>query len=142
MRIGNLTDRSELWRQEAGFTLPEIIAALAILSLALSSLFALLSDGLNRTSQAKRMAEAESLAQSLLARVGSELAIQPGTTTGDFPNGYRWRLKVTRYGDAAEQRAWPVAAYTLSAAVASGQGAQERTVVLTTLRLAPKDATP
>jgi general secretion pathway protein I len=124
---------------EAGFTLLEIVAALAILSLSLSVLFGLLSDGLRRTGQAGAVAEATSHAQSLLARVGTELPIQSGVTLGEFSNGVRWRLQMEPYGDAAERRAWPVDAYAISAEVAWGDGRDGRSVALTTLRLAPKE---
>jgi prepilin-type N-terminal cleavage/methylation domain-containing protein len=125
---------------EAGLTLPEVIAALVILAISLGTLFPLLSDSLRRTGQAEAMAEAGSLAQSLLAGVGAELAIQPGITTGEFPNGYRWSLQIEPYGDGGDQRAWPVAAYTVSAVVAWGDGVQEQSLSLSTLRLAPKEA--
>jgi general secretion pathway protein I len=125
--------------RESGFTLPEVIVALAVAALALSGLFDLVSEGLNRTGQAEAMAEAGSLAQSLLARPGSELPIAPGTTTGEFSNGYRWRLQVAPYGDAGDQRAWPVAAYTVSAEISWGTVPQQRSLLLSTLRLAPKE---
>jgi len=122
---------------EAGFTLPEIIAALLILALSLGGIFGVLSDGLRRTGQAEAMAEAGALAQSLLARVGSELPIRPGNATGDFGNGYRWRVDIAPYGGTADARAWPVAAYTISAEVAGTNGKPQ--VRLSTLRLGAKE---
>ena len=137
--IGNMSEPSDRTGEEAGFTLLEVVAALAILALSLGVLLGLLSDGLRRTGQAEAMAEAGSLAQSLLARVGTELPIQPGVTAGELPNGVRWRLQMEPYGDAGDRRAWPVDAYVVSAEIAWGDGAQERSVTLTTLRLAPKE---
>jgi general secretion pathway protein I len=133
---------SERQDQEAGFTLPEIVAALAILTLSLSVLLGLISDGLRRTSRAETLAEASTQAQSLLARVGTELPLRPGTTTGELANGFRWRLEIEPYGDAADRRSWPVAARTVTATIAWGDGLQERTVVLTTLRLGSKESAP
>jgi len=124
---------------EAGFTLVEIVAALAILALSLSALFGVLSDGIGRASQAEAYAEAGSLVQSLLARVGTEIPIREGTTTGAFPEGFRWRLKIETYGEAADHRAWPLAAFGVSAQVTWGTGVHERSVVLTTLRVAPQE---
>jgi prepilin-type N-terminal cleavage/methylation domain-containing protein len=122
---------------EAGFTLPEIIAALLILALSLGGIFGVLSDSLRRTGQAEAMAEAGALAQSLLASVGSELPFRPGTTTGDFGNGYRWRLEIAPYGDGADARSWPVAAYTVSADVVGTDDKPQ--VRLSTLRLGARE---
>jgi general secretion pathway protein I len=137
--IASISEPSDNRGTEAGFTLLEVVAALAILALLLGVLLGLLSDGLRRTGQAEAMAEAGSLAQSLLARVGTELPIQPGVTAGEFQNGARWRLQMEPYGDAADRRAWPVDAYTVSAEIAWGDRTHEQSVVLTTLRLAPKE---
>jgi general secretion pathway protein I len=131
--------QGECRNQEAGFTLPEIIAALAILTVSLSVLFGLLSDGLRSTSRAEALAEATSLVQSLLDRVGTEMPLRPGTTTGEFADRFRWRLQIEPYGDAADRRFWPVNPHRISATVAWGDGLQERSVALTTLRLAPKE---
>jgi general secretion pathway protein I len=123
----------------AGFTLVEVIVAIAILSLALGVLLNAISGGLRTTSQAERMAEAGSLAQSLLAQVGTELPIRPGQSTGEFPDGFRWRLSMQSFGDATEREVWPVGAYTISAEVSWDDGAPPRSYALTTLRLGPKD---
>ena len=136
--IASISEPSDGRGTEAGFTLVEVVAALAILALSLSVLFGLLSDGLRRTGQAEAMAEAGSLAQSLLARVGTGLPIRPGVTAGELQNGARWRLRMEPYGDAADRLMWPVDAYTVSAEIAWGDGTHEQSVVLTTLRLAPK----
>src|SRR5689334_24993557 len=52
---------------EAGFTLVEVIVALAMLSVGLTVLLGMISSGLGRTGTAERTAAAASLAQSLLA---------------------------------------------------------------------------
>jgi general secretion pathway protein I len=123
---------------EAGFTLVEVIVALAILSVGLSILLGLISNGLRQTGNAERMAEAGSLAQSLLAEVGTDLAIKPELREGQFPNGYRWRLRMLHFGDAREREEWPVGAYTILTEVEWQQGSERRSYALTTLRLGPK----
>jgi general secretion pathway protein I len=129
--------RADEVSSEAGFTLVEVIAALAILALSLGGIFGVLSDGLRRTGQAEATAQASALAQSLLARVGTELPVRPGTTSGDFSNGYRWRLEIASFGDGVDSRAWAVAAYTVSAEVTGVDGNPQ--VRLSTLRLGPKE---
>jgi general secretion pathway protein I len=125
-------------KREAGFTLVEVIVALAILSVGLSILLGLISSSLRQTASAERMAEAGSLAQSLMAEVGTDLSIKPEQRDGLFPNGYRWHLKMLPYGDAIERDEWPVGAYTISTEVEWEEGTGRRSYALTTMRLGPK----
>jgi general secretion pathway protein I len=123
---------------EAGFTLVEVIVALAILSAGLGLLLGLISNSLRQTASAQRMAEAGSLAQSLMAEVGTVLPIRPETRDGQYSNGYRWHLKVQPYDGARESEEGPVGLYRVSAEVEWEQGAERRFYALTTLRLGPK----
>jgi general secretion pathway protein I len=123
---------------QAGFSLTEVIVALAILALLLGGLVGLLSDGLRRTGEAEATVQAASLAQSLLARLGTELPLQDGVTTGELAHGYRWRLSVAPYGDVADRKAWPVAAYSVSVEIHWGEANEQHSIALTTLRLGPK----
>jgi general secretion pathway protein I len=123
---------------DAGFTLVEVIVALAMLSLGLSVLLGLISSSLRQSANAERTAEAGSLAQSLMAEVGTDLPIKSDERDGQFPNGYRWHLKIQPYGDAREREEWPVGVYTISTEVEWEEGTQRRAYALTTLRLGPK----
>ena len=126
---------------ESGFTLVEVVVALAIMAMSFGVLFGVISDALRQTDGARNLAQAGSLAQSLLARLGTEVPIAPGKASGEFSGGFRWRLRVEPYGDATDRQSSPVAAYTVAAEVMWGDGAPERFVVLNTLRLAPRQAT-
>ena len=132
-----LTTRAE---HEAGFTLVEVIVALAILSVGLSVLLGSISSGLQQTANAERMAEAGSLAQSLMDEVGTELPIKSEERDGQFPNGYRWHLKMHQYGNVKEREEWPVGLYMISTEVEWEEGARRRSYGLTTLRVGPKGA--
>jgi general secretion pathway protein I len=126
-------------RRRAGFTLVEVIVAIAILSIALSSLMTMIGNALRQTGQADRMAEAGALAQSLLARLGSELPLGERQDVGQFENGFRWRLNSQRFGDAGDRQQWPMSAYKVSVEVTWHDGFRERSFALTTLRLGPKE---
>jgi hypothetical protein len=80
------------------------------------------------------------LAQSLLARVGTELPLRQGEFTSQYSSRYRWSLRVTPIGDTQDFRELPVGAYTIVAEVFWGDGMQERSIALQTLRIGPKDA--
>ena len=123
---------------EAGFTLVEVIVALAMLSAGLSLVLGLISTGLQRTAAAERMAVAGSFAQSLLSEVGTEWPIGQGERDGQYLDGYRWHLSMRPYVESSDREEGRVSLYAVSAEVGWGEGAEHRSVTLKTLRLGPK----
>ena len=77
-----------------GFTLLEIVVALAIAGLALVGLFRAGTGGLFAVDTAARLEEAVQRAQSHLAAVGRNAALTEGEFTGDDGGGFRWTLRV------------------------------------------------
>src|SRR5207248_2401891 len=75
-----------------GFTLLEIVVALAIMALALVGLFRAGSGGVLAVDVAAHVDEAIERAQSRLAAIGRGGAISPGETEGDDGGGYRWHV--------------------------------------------------
>jgi len=122
----------------AGFTLVEIIVALAILALSLNAILPAISDALWRTGEAEAQAEAASLARALLAQAGSAVALNDGAAAGQFDSGFRWRLQVAPYGGA--DQTMPVRAYKVVAEVSWDDARGERSIALTTLRLGANGA--
>jgi general secretion pathway protein I len=120
---------------QAGFTLVEIIAALAILALALSVLLPTISDALWHTSEAGAQVEAASIARSLLAQAGGAVPLPNGEAAGRLDNGFRWRLHAEPYGASSDPQLSPVRAYRLTAEVFWDDAQRERSVALSTLRL-------
>ena len=86
----------------AGFTLLEVVVALAIAALALVVLFHSGSEGLVSVDTADRAQEAVERAQSHLAAVGRSAALVQGESSGDDGSGYRWHLRITPVAS------WPV----------------------------------
>jgi general secretion pathway protein I len=123
----------------AGFALLEVVAALAILSLALGVLLNVVGNGLRYTGQAERMGEAAVFAQNLLAEVGSQRPVAIGSSSGELSHGYRWRLTIAEFGDAVDRKSWPVGVYAIVAEVLWDDGKGQRSYVLKTLRFGPKD---
>lgn len=128
------------WRLQDGFTLTEIIVAIAILSLSIGVLLNVISTSIRRVDQAVRVAEAGALAQSLLAKVGPELPLTPGETIGDFGSGFHWHMTIENYGDTADRLQSPVGAYTVSAEVTWNDSVGARSTVLRTLRLGARSS--
>src|SRR5215469_10891946 len=81
-------------RHSGGFTLLEVVVALAVAGLALVGMFQAGSTGLVAADTAARAAEAVERAQSHLAAVGRNAALSAGQFTDDDGGGYRWRLSV------------------------------------------------
>jgi prepilin-type N-terminal cleavage/methylation domain-containing protein len=125
-----------------GFTLVEIVVALAILALCLSVLLRTISDALWHTSEAEAQAEAASMARSLLAQAGGTVPLRDGETAGQLDSGFRWRLRMDGYGGgSADLQGLPVRAYRVTAEVFWNEASRERSVVLTTLRLGANETT-
>jgi general secretion pathway protein I len=141
MMVTGSENKTERRDGEAGFTVVEVVVALTILALALGVLLNVMSNGIRQTGQAETLAEAASLAQSLLAKIGTELPLRDGQITGQSDRGFRWRVQIDAYGDGTDRREWPAGAHQVMAEVLWSDGLQERSLVLTTLRLGPKEAT-
>ena len=123
-----------------GFTLLEVVVALAIAGLALVGLFRAGSGGLFAADTAARAEEAVQRAQSHLAAVGRDAALAEGEFTGEDGGGYRWTLRVrplTTRQSLASDGVSPVntTLFNVEVAVSWPGRAGERAVVLKTLRL-------
>ncbi|HXC15123.1 MAG TPA: type II secretion system protein [Stellaceae bacterium] len=125
---------------EAGFTLLEVVVAVAIAGLALVGLFQAGSGGLFAVDTAARAEEALQRAQSHLAAVGRDAALVEGESSGDDGGGYHWRLQVQpaaqRQGVAADGVTPQNATlYSVLVSISWQSRGHERAVTLQTLRL-------
>ena len=132
--------RGEHSPQEQGFTLLEVLVAVAIAGLAIIGLFQAGSGGLFAADTAARAEEAIQRAQSHLTAVGRNAALVQGEFTDDDGGGYRWRLRVrpaaTRQGLAPDGTSAVTATlYDVEVAILWPGRKGERSVVLRTLRL-------
>jgi general secretion pathway protein I len=122
-----------------GFTLIEVVVAMAIAGLALVMMFQAGSTGLFAVDSATRVEQAVERAQSRLAALGRAGAIAPGETEGDDGDGYRWRLRVrpveTRPAPLQSAPGASMILFDLEVTVAWRAGGRERLVVLNTRRL-------
>jgi general secretion pathway protein I len=128
--------------KQAGFSLIEILTALAILSFSLAVLMPALANNLRIGDTVRTQSIARLHIQSLLAEIGVTKPLEPGEQSGDYGDGTSWGLQIEPYGSEAEQARWPVAAYRVTATVSwPARGERMRFLTLTTLRAGPK-ATP
>lgn len=121
---------------ERGFTLLEVLVALTILAGALAVMFQVFSRSLETTADAQARTNAASLAQSLLARIGTEIPLKEGETTGVSDDGLQWRVRMSLY-DPDRYREMPlVQPYEVAVDVFWQARARQQTLHLSTLRLA------
>ena len=134
-RRGSVTTRHRT--AAAGFTLIEVVVALAIAGLALVALDRLFSTGLRLDATARRSSTALMIAQSTLEALDSRALVASYTEEKQLTAGYRRSVEVRPRPDllpAAEGH--PVVyPYQLSVAVSWQAGAHTRSVSLSEIRL-------
>ena len=84
--------------QQRGFTLLEVMIAMAILAVALVAVFQMQSQSISMATEARFTTTASLLAQSKMADVESAASLTNRTENGDFGPDYPqygWNLKVT-----------------------------------------------
>ncbi|MBH5400952.1 prepilin-type N-terminal cleavage/methylation domain-containing protein [Bradyrhizobium sp. CNPSo 4010] len=119
-----------------GFTLLEVVVSLAILSLSLGVIYHVLANALGNQSYAETVNRARLVAQGLIAKVGTDIPASAGETSGDDGHGLRWRLSRKAFGDGPGNGRAAIMAIEVSAEVFWGEGEAEKSIRLTTLRLA------
>jgi general secretion pathway protein I len=87
--------------RQRGFTLVEILVAMVVLAVAAVSLLQSFAGGLRATDSARQRTYAMLLAQSKLAVVGIELALEAGASEGRFDDRFAWRVVISPAGDGA-----------------------------------------
>ena len=131
---------AESTSQDSGFTLLEVVVALAIAALAIVGLFQAASGGLLAVNTAGRVEEAVQRAQSHLAAVGRSAALIQGEFTDDDGGGYHWRLRArpvaSRQVAATDGRPTALATlFDVEVTISWPGRSGERSVVLKTMRL-------
>jgi general secretion pathway protein I len=88
-------------RHDRGFTLVELLVALAIFAIAIGFAYRALSGALASQDGSERNQMAVRLAQTMLDRVGRDIALNPGDMNGRTQDGSIWQLRMTPDSTAA-----------------------------------------
>ncbi len=121
-----------------GFTLLEVVVAVAIAALALVALFRVSGTGLFAVTEATRVDEAIERARSHLAAFS--IARAPTDSEGDDGDGYRWRLSArpiaTQQSPPSAANGAPATLYDVEVMVSWRGRGGNRSVALATQRIA------
>ena len=121
--------------REAGFSLIEVLLALAIVGLMLGATAGVFRNGILGHANAGDAAMAASLAEQRLAEAGVTAALRPGESQGTFGR-FRWHVTVADYADKDEPRD-AAALPRRGRGRMGGRAAPAASSRLSTLRLAP-----
>ena len=77
-----------------GFTLIEVLVALAVLSITLVVLLQAFGGGLRAVGTSERYLMATMLARSVLDDIGTETPVVAGEKSDDIADGYRWTTRI------------------------------------------------
>jgi general secretion pathway protein I len=130
---------------ERGFSLIEVVVALALLGIVLGVLSDSLRTGLSSASRAAAIEPPLAVAQAKLAAVGVTEPLAAGGTKGEDARGIQWQVSVDEYTDDAID-APPSDApgvpklYRVRVTVTWQQGGAPRSLSLASLRLGPASA--
>jgi len=128
-------------RRSRGFTLIEVVVAVAIAGLGLVALFRAGTGGLISVDAAGRVDEAIERAQSHLAAFGRSGTIVPGEVEGEDGGGYRFRLRAlplaTQQSLLAGQNAAASTLYDVEVLITWHAGGGTRSAYLHTRRIGP-----
>jgi prepilin-type N-terminal cleavage/methylation domain-containing protein len=110
---------------ERGFTLLEVLVALVIMVVGLAAYSFAFGSGLLAGESSERSLRNLQTASNLVAQLGRSLPIEQGSTSGELPDGRRWRLRLEPFSPVdPTQPPSPVIAHvvTLDLFQASEQG--------------------
>jgi general secretion pathway protein I len=124
-------------RRTRGFTLIEVVIALAILGLSLAALYGAFASALARARRDAQLTEATLLAQSLLARTGTQFLNTGGSSAGEW-NEFHYQLMQEAAGPPSRQPTFTIPTERVKVRVwwAGTQGSRQ--VELSTLKLLRK----
>ena len=130
--------RSDAWppRGSSGFTLIEVLVAIAVLAVVLGAIGAVVGNTVRTIRSVDRRLPLLETAQSLIASLPTRDALQPGTQSGTSGE-FRWRIDAVLLNrnvpDDAKAAKWMPLAITVRV-----QGSEGPPVRLDTVRLIPR----
>lgn len=125
--------------QKQGFTLLEVLVAMAILGVGLIVIIELFSGGLRLGRTAEEYTRAVGYARMKLEEISLAKTLEEGIEEGEFDREYRWQMEVKKVDllPPGKETSYqpPVALYRVRIAVLWKSGIRERTTALESYRI-------
>ena len=125
--------------ENQGFTLLEVMVAMAILGIGLIIIIELFSGGLRLGRTAEEYTKAVGYARMKLEEISLAKSLEEGTQEGEFDREYRWQVEVKKVDLLPPGRETsyqpPVALYWVRIDVLWKSGTRERTTAVESYRL-------
>ena len=125
-------------RSEKGFTLLEVVVALAILGITLTVIIELFAGGLRLARTSKEYTKAISYAHTKMEDIGSRQNIEEGVSEGEFDDVYHWRVEMNKVNLLPIERPWevkpPVELFQVRVEVLWKSGSKERSARIESYR--------
>jgi general secretion pathway protein I len=124
--------------RSAGFTLIEVLVALAVLAITFGFAFSALSGSFDWLDRSERDRAALLIAETMLTRVSHDIALQTGQTTGRTTDGFSWLIETSPYGDVSRLPPGRLIGYRVQVTVSWTERHRARQIRMTTLQLGRK----
>ena len=133
---GMISKKHGLKRQ--GFTLIEVVVAIAILGIALTVIIELFAGGLRLARVSKEYTKAVNYANTKMEEVASQQTLEEGITEGEFDETYRWRVAMNKVNLLPVEKPWevkpPIQLFQIRVDVLWRSGSKERSAGIETYR--------
>ncbi len=124
--------------KDKGFTLIDVVVAVAILGIALTVIIELFAGGLRLARVSKEYTKAVNYANSKMEEITSKQILEEGSTEGEFDETFRWRVTMNKLNLLPVEKPWevkpPIQFFKIRVDVLWKPGSQERSASVETFR--------
>jgi len=124
--------------RKQGFTLIEVVVALAILGIVLTVIIELFAGGLRLARTSKEYTKAVNYVNTKMEEIASQKMLEEGMTEGEFDETFHWRVTMNKVNMLAVERPWevkvPIQLFKIKVDVLWKSGPKERSASIETYR--------